>query len=302
VTVLVTGAGGFVGSHVVRKLAADGSPVAALLRPGGSRRRLEGLDEVRVLEADLADSGAVAAVLEQVRPRAVIHCAWYAEPGRYLEGRENLVSLASSLTFCEQLGEAGCKHLVGVGTCAEYDLRQSPLREDTPTRTDTLYAACKLAFFIVASRRLPQLGMGFAWARLFYLYGPYEDERRLVPALVSALLEGREFETTPGEQVRDYLHVLDVAAALCLLSEGRLEGAFNVCSGEPVTIAALLQAVGELLGRPELIHLGALPYREWEPMSVTGDPGRLREEAGWSPKLDLREGLAGTVEWWKRTR
>jgi nucleoside-diphosphate-sugar epimerase len=302
VTVLVTGATGFVGSQVVRQLIAS-DDVAALVRPGGDRRRLEGItDKIQILEADLGDTAAVAAQLSRCRPSACIHAAWYAEPGKYLVAPENLDSLRASLALLEELARAGCEHVVGVGTCFEYQMATAPLNEDSPTKPTTLYAAAKLAFNLVAGQRLAQLGIGMAWARLFYLYGPFEDERRLVPAAIKALTAGREFATTSGEQVRDYLHIADVASALCELSRNKLAGAFNVCSGEPVTIAGLTQTLGELVGRPELIRLGAYPNREWDPAYVCGDNHKLRTQARWSPRHTLREGLADTVEWWKGTR
>ena len=300
-TVLVTGATGFVGSHVVRSLVASGTDVAILVRAGASRQRLDGVVErVQVLEGDLADGVAVERLLEGVRPEACIHAAWYAEPGKYLDSPQNLDSLRSSLDLIERLANAGCKHVVGVGTCFEYAMQDTPLTEDSPTGPFTLYAAAKLAFYLVAAQRAEQLGMGLAWGRLFYLYGPYEDERRLVPAAIKALRSGREFPATTGEQVRDYLHVEDVAAGLCAMSHHRLSGVFNVSSCEPVTIAGLMRTLGELLGRPELIRLGALPPRDWDPAYVCGDNQRLRTEAHWSPRYSLRDGLAQTIEWWKK--
>ena len=300
-TVLVTGATGFVGSHVVRSLVASGTDVAILVRAGASRQRLDGVVErVQVLQGDLADGVAVERLLEGVRPEACIHAAWYAEPGKYLDSTQNLDSLRSSFDLIESLAKAGCKHVVGVGTCFEYAMQDTPLTEDSPTGPFTLYAAAKLAFYLVAAQRAEQLGMGLAWGRLFYLYGPYEDERRLVPAAIKALSSGREFPATTGEQVRDYLHVEDVAAGLCAMSHHRLGGVFNVSSCEPVTIAGLMRTLGELLGRPELIRLGALPPRDWDPAYVCGDNQRLRTEAHWSPRYSLRDGLAQTIEWWKK--
>ena len=300
-TVLVTGATGFVGSHVVRKLVTSGQDVAIIVRPDSSRRRLEGVvEQIQVLEGDLSDGPATARLVEQCSPAACIHAAWYAEPGKYLASPRNIDSLRSSLELLESLVAVGCKHVVGVGTCFEYAMRDTPLDEESPSGPFTLYAAAKLAFYLVAAQRAALAGMGLAWARLFYLYGPYEDGRRLMPAAISALSAGREFPSTSGEQVRDYLHVEDVASALCAMSERRLDGAFNVSSCEPVTIAGLMRTLGELIGRPELIRMGALPPRDWDPAYVCGDNQKLRSKADWSPRYTLREGLVQTIEWWKK--
>jgi nucleoside-diphosphate-sugar epimerase len=299
-TVLVTGATGFVGSEVVRHLVAAGEDVAVITLPGSSLHRLDGVvDRLRVLEGDLADGAGIARLLDGCRPDACIHAAWYAEPGKYLSSSHNLDSLRSSLDLLENLARAGCTHVVGVGTCFEYEMQTGPLTEDSPTRPSTLYAAAKLAFNLVAAQRAAQLGMGFAWARLFYLYGPNEDERRMVPAAIKALMSGREFFAVSGDQVRDYLHVADVASGLCALSRKSLGGAFNVCSSRPVTVGDLLGTLVDLLGRPELIRLGAMANRDWDPAYVCGDNQRLRTEANWAPEYALRDGLAQTISWWK---
>jgi nucleoside-diphosphate-sugar epimerase len=185
-----------------------------------------------------------------------------------------------------------------VGTCAEYDTDRGFLREDGPTKPSTLYAATKLSMNLIGQQMAALAGIDFAWARIFYLYGPDEDERRVVPALIRALLQGKHFPATKGEQVRDYLHVDDIAAGLRLLLERGANGNFNISSGEPVTMRRLMEIIGEATGRSELIEYGALPYRDWDPRFICGDSQRLRA-LGWSAKYGLKEGIAETVHWWR---
>jgi nucleoside-diphosphate-sugar epimerase len=294
--VLVTGASGFIGSHVVRQLIRSGNEVAALTSPNKPSWRLHDLSgtfreipkRINEVQAELAD----------FKPQVALHLAWYAEPGRYLTSPQNIPMLVDSLGLLQSLIAAGCEHIVMVGTCAEYDTNIGWLHEDSPTRPETIYAATKLSLGVVGTHLATAAGVGFTWARLFYLYGPYEDERRLVPGLIKTLLNGEQFKATAGEQVRDYLHVEDVAAALCLLALGGHSGVFNVASGVPITMGYLMETIAAQIQRGGAIQLGALPYRDWEPQFICGDNRRLRA-VGWTPRFGLHDGLKQTIEWWQ---
>jgi len=300
--VFVTGASGFIGSHVTRALLATGHEVAALARNNDSLWRLNDVaGKFTLLRGDLADLAALRPALAQWRPQASVHLAWYAEPGKYLHSPENIPSLVASLALLEALAQVGCRQVVAAGTCAEYEASRSSLPEDHPTRPATLYAAAKLSLCLMGQFLAAAAGTHFAWGRVFHLYGPYEDERRLAPAAIRTLLRGEPFPATAGEQVRDYAHVEDVAAAFGVLVEKQASGVFNVASGVPVTTRQLLETVGELVGRRELIQFGALPYRDWEPMFICGDNRRLRA-LGWAPRHELREGLSETIAWWRDRR
>jgi len=299
--VLVTGAAGFIGSHVVRVLLAAGRDVAVVVRPGNPPARLHDVaDRLTTMPRDLADPAALRPDLAAWRPDACIHLAWYAEPGKYLSAPENVPALVASLGLLDELIGVGCGQVVMAGTCAEYDTDVGFLREDGPTRPLTLYAASKLSLSLLAGQVAAAAGIELAWARLFYLYGPGEDERRLVPALIGALSRGEEFPASAGTQVRDYLHVADVAGALCALAERRVGGVVNVCSGVPVTMRQVMETVGELVGGADRIRFGALPERAWDPPFICGDNRRLRAATDWRPRYPtLRAGLADTAERWR---
>jgi nucleoside-diphosphate-sugar epimerase len=296
---LVTGGGGFVGARAVRALASEGRRVAVIVMPGESLWRLGDLrGRLEVFEADLADRDRVGSIVREWRPAAALHCAWYAEPGLYLESLKNIDCMTQSVRLVEDLIAANCRRIVMVGTCAEYDTKTDCVAEDDPVRPTTLYAAAKLATRLVVEPLAAQGGAVLAWARLFFLYGPDEDPRRMIPALIRALLEGREFPATDGDQVRDYLHVDDVAAGLAAVLGSGVSGVFNICSGEGIQVRRIMQMIGDQVGRPELIRFGAQPRRDWEPQSICGENSRLRS-LGWRSSRDLAEGLRETIEYWR---
>lgn len=287
--VLVTGAAGFVGAHVVRALLERAREVVAAVRAPDAAPRLDGLRARRVA-LDLDRPGRAARTLDQVRPAVVVHLAWYARPRDYGTSLANVASLLGSAALFEAAAERGLR-VVGAGTCLEYAPASRALREDDPTRPASLYAACKLAA-LVAGRALAETrGGAFAWARLFHLHGPGEDGERLLPRIARALRAGQTFDLSAGDQVRDHLHVSDAAAALVTLAESDARGVFNVCSGRPLALRDLALQLGEVMGRPELLRFGAHPAPPPETRFLHGDNAHLRA-LGWEPaRTDLRADL-----------
>lgn len=296
--VLITGASGFIGSYVTRALIDSGHDVLVLAVPDDDLWRLQDvLANVSVVRGTLQDTHNLQVKIHEWKPTACLHLAWYAEPGKYLNSTENLNSLQGSLNLLQILAETGCRQFVGAGTCAEYEMKKEMLAEIDKVKPETLYAASKLSFQMVGEQLAKEFGLHFAWGRIFFLYGEKEDPRRLVPAAVLALQKGEVFPASQGEQVRDYLHIADIANAFLTLVEKQSEGIFNICSSQPLTIRNLLIKIGELTGKPHLISHGALPYREWEPMFICGNNDKLKS-LGWVPKISLEQGLQQVIQWW----
>lgn len=293
---LVTGASGFIGRPTLPHLRARGHEVHALARVVPDHPQ----SGVVWHRCDLLDVGAVEEVFARVRPTNLLHLAWYAKPQDWWTSRENIRWVEATLHLLRTFAATGGRRAVISGSCAEYEDARGFCSEDvTPIRPGTLYGVCKAAVQSVAQAAAPSLGISLAWGRVFAVYGPAENEQRLAAAVITSLLRGEHARCTRGTQIRDYLYSGDVADAMVHLIDSDFEGAVNVGSGTPIAVRDLVNRIGLLLGREELIDLGALPSKPDEAPMVVADVRRLGTEVGWRPTHSLDEGLVETIEWWR---
>jgi nucleoside-diphosphate-sugar epimerase len=296
--VLLTGASGFVGRHCLPALLAQGYEVHAVAFPKHAPPAEP--PEVRWHQADLLDESQVSVLLTRVQPTHLLHCAWYAVPGKYWTATENFRWVEAGKYLLQAFADHGGQRVVGVGSCAEYDWRDGHCSElATPLNPATTYGACKHAFQLFLTDFSKHAKLSAAWARLFFLYGPHEPAERLVASVIKSILQEQPTLCTHGRQIRDFLFVQDAADALVALLDSDVMGPVNIASGEAVSVADVVQMIADQLGRPDLVRLGALPASENEPPLLLADVARLRDEVGWSPRYDLASGIAETINWWK---
>lgn len=297
--VLVTGASGFLGRQSVPMLLAAASDVHALV---GSRQ-VPFPPGVQVHRCNLHDGQEVAQLIARLRPTHLLHLAWNTAPGTFWTAPDNLDWLASSLHLVRCFAAQGGRRLVIAGTCAEYQSGPEPLHETrTPCRPSTLYGCCKQALHVALDGYARQEGLSLGWARLFGLFGPFEQPERMVASSLLALLSGQPVRCTSGLQERDFLHVQDAASALVTFLQSGVEGPVNIGSGQAVSIRQLIQTLADTVGGPASIEFGAWPLPCHEPPRVLADVGRLRDELGWTPALTLSAGLADAARWWREER
>ena len=293
--VLVTGASGYVGRQTLAPLARLGFEVHGLAR--------RPLDEAacRWHALDLFDAEALAAALAAIRPSHLLHLAWTTEHGKFWTDPANETWRAATLDLVDRFIAAGGQRCVIAGSGTEYDWSgTAPLSEGrTPLNPATPYGQAKAATFRAVQAKAAAAGLAYAHARLFFSYGPFEQPQRLVPLIIRALLKGEPARLTSGTQVRDFLDVRDVGRCLALLLASDVEGAVNVASGAGVSVARIARLLGDLIGRPELIQLGALTLPREEPSSIVADVSRLVAEVGAKPEITLEQGLADTLAWWR---
>jgi nucleoside-diphosphate-sugar epimerase len=295
--VLITGAGGFIGSHCLEALLEKGFSVHAVSARG---RRNNYREQVEWHHADLHNAEHVLRLIASVKPEYLLHLAWDVTHGIYWRSLENLRWVKTSLNLLQAFVDGGGRRALLVGSCAEYDWNYGYCTEElTPVQPGTLYGVCKDALHRVAAAAACEKEVSLAWARLFFLFGPGEHRDRLVPSVINSLLQGEEALCTHGEQIRDYIYVKDAASALAALLDSEVEGAVNIASGRPVVLKDLINMAAELTGRPDLVRLGAIAVEPDDQQLLLANTRRLNEEVGWYPRYDLKQGLNETVRWWR---
>jgi nucleoside-diphosphate-sugar epimerase len=293
--VLLTGAGGFLGSRALAALLEAGHEVHAVGRGEPPVNSAAVWHRV-----DLTDPPAAETFVREVGAERLLHMAWYVEHGRYWQAPENLVWVEATLRLLRAFVDGGGRRAVIAGTCAEYGWSLDRYSEATaPLEPATLYGVAKDATRRVAERFAVNAGIELAWGRVFTPYGPGEAPGRLLPSVIRPLLAGEAAPAPDGEQVRDLMYVEDVGGAFAAILDSQVQGALNVGSGRSTPIRELISVAAEAVGRPELIQWGALPRREGEPRELVADVGRLEHEVGFHPRVGLREGIERTVAWWR---
>ena len=299
--ILVTGAAGMIGSHLARRLLADGVQVTAMVRPGGSRIRLQGLENrMEIRNVDMTDEAAVRKTVAQARPEVVFHLAstLWAGPRAADATTHAKVNVLGSVYLLEAIREFTGSKIIFTGTAATYG-SGSLLDEERRMTPNTIYGASKAAasIFIQTYGRL--YGMSTVALRLFMPYGPWEHPDRLIPSVILAALEGRDIPMTLGTQQRDLVYVDDVVEALVLaavkpVSPGTV---LNIGSGTGRPVREVVEQLLALMGNPVKPLIGVVPMRPDEIMEMSADITLARTSLGWEPRTPLAEGLSKTIAW-----
>ncbi len=301
---LVTGASGFVGAWLVRRLVGEGYPTAVLARPSSDLWRIQPwLPKVTRICGELEEIARAAGAIQDFAPDVVFHLAWTGGNSRRYNDDPVQVygNVPGSLQLLRMAAGSGAKVFVNMGSCVEYGTYSVPVRETDPVRPINLYGAAKHAVESLCVHLALPLGLRFASLRLFWAYGPADDDARLLPSVIRKLLNGERQAMTPGEQVWDYLYIEDVVDALLRVAETPgAQGIFNLGSGEPQRLRSVVELVASHMAEAmPLLGFGDMAYPAGQIMHLQAEIDRLKQATGWQPRTPLAEGLAQTVRWYK---
>jgi nucleoside-diphosphate-sugar epimerase len=294
--ILLTGAGGFIGSAVLPLLLQTGHDVTVLTRPASVTTIRQTLTTAghscQFLPAEPADW---AQAVGQDSFELCLHLAWIATPGLYLTSPENETFADATLALAEQLYAQGTRHFIGTGTCIEYAPGiTAPCQENhTPTGPLSPYGQAKLRTCQGLQALAETAGAGWTWARIFYPYGIGEHPARTASTFLRTLAAGQPLSLKTGASIKDWIEINDLASALLHLTRTGPQGIINLGTGTPASILDLALLAARLThADPALVQNtgdGTDPYA-----FHLADPTKLFS-TGWSPAIPLEIGLVSLL-------
>lgn len=206
-------------------------------------------------------------------------------------------NLKASIDLYQLTEEIGRSLFVGLGSQAEYGPQSGRIHESDPAKPVELYGAAKYATGLILQRTANITNRPFSWLRLFSSYGPNDDPSWLIPYLINCLLVGETPSLTDAEQIWDYLHVDDAAAAIVAVIDSDARGFFNLGSGQARVLREIITMIRDQINPSIPLGFGKLPYRFGQVMHLEADNSALLRATKWLPKVSLEEGLASTIAW-----
>lgn len=302
--ILITGASGFIGSHLLRILVSMDRNVHIIVRSSNFWRIRDVIHETHVHFVDLTDHKRLCRVISDIKPHIVYHLAAYGVNYNQKDTQTLFkVNVSATMSLLEALSKCDVHKLIVCGSCFEYGDISGIITQKTPPDPVSIYGASKTVEVMVTKIIAKISGIPYVVCRPFGVYGPYEPPDRIIPYTFISIIDGKPLKYTGGKQIRDYTYVGDVASALVKaagVKEKSLE--VNICSNEPIRLKKLVSTAMKIAGSRQKAEWGAIPYRADESRSLVGDNSATKKFLHWEPSVPLEEGLEKTYRWFKENK
>ncbi len=308
-SVLVTGAGGFIGSHLVERLHAEGAKVRAFVRynsrgEAGLLRQLppETLSQLEIIGGDIRDSSAIFTASEGVD--VIFHLgALISIPYSYVHPREVTESnIIGTLNVLEAARHHKTARVIHTSTSEVYGTaRYAPINEAHPLQGQSPYSASKIGADKLAESFHLSFNLPVVTVRPFNTFGPRQSARAVIPTIITQALAGKVIKLGNLDTTRDFTYVEDTVEGFlkAAQADGALGGTFNLGTGSEIRVGELAEKIISATGTQARVQVEALRLRpdKSEVLRLISDNSLAKQSLGWSPRFSLDEGLGRTIAW-----
>jgi nucleoside-diphosphate-sugar epimerase len=299
---IITGATGFVGANLARRLLREGHEVHLLVRPDCKRWRIESIErDVRRIDVDLHDAQKVAGAVASIRPDWIFHLAAY---GAYSsqKDREEMVrtNVQGTLHLLEACLKSEFEAFVNTGSSSEYGFKDHAPAESEPIVPNSDYAVTKAGATYFCGQMARRHKLHIPTLRLYSVYGPFEEPTRLMPTLIVKGLKGVLPPLVQPELAHDYVAADDVCDAYMLAATKKSNEPgpiYNVGTGIQTTMKQVVDIARKVLKIQAEPQWGSMENRSWDTHVWVANPDKIQKELGWMPRTTFEEGFGRMVEW-----
>ena len=304
--VLITGATGFIGSHLTRRLLKEGTEIHILIKKDSNIYRIKDIIEnLAVWQGDVQDYPSLYYCIKKSNPRIIFHLATLRNVTRNMKLIEPMIdiNIKGTLNIFRGLIEnkTRIKCFINTGTCEEYGGAPAPFYESQREMPVSPYSASKVAATYFCQMISKTINLPIIILRPFLTYGPFQDTDMFIPSLINHCLCGKDFPMTEGNQTRDFIYVDDIVDAYLLAATfpNAIGEIINIGSGIEYRIKDVAKKIVNMMGKSIRLLLGALPKRPGETSHFFCDNEKAKRLLNWSPRVNLDEGLEKTIRWYK---
>ncbi|MFT6765298.1 MAG: UDP-glucuronate decarboxylase [Alteromonas naphthalenivorans] len=283
--IIITGANGFIGRHLIPFFEQEYQLYGFYLEHNTT---IEKFPYINWIKVNLKDFMATSHAIKEISPDGLIHLAWNIQDPNYQTSIENFEWVAASLNIIKAFGENKGKRLLIAGSCIEYDWGRTNFSEKCSHLNWQLpYANAKNSLHKMTQCLSSLYSFSYVWTRIFYLYGPHQPSRCLIPSIINNLSQDKKIQCNDSSQFLDYLHVHDVAQGIYKAFISDHNGPINICSSQGTKVKDIALALAEKLNKKTLITLKkdrSLKH------SIIGT-NTLLTQLNWQQTLSLQKGL-----------
>lgn len=308
-TIFLTGAPGFIGSHLLKRLTKEGCEVHISVRNSSSLWRIEDVvDNCFCHTIDLTDFVNVKSLIKKIKPDIIFHLAAYGVDYRQQNIHQAVdININASINLFELFLENKGFRFIHTGSCFEYGHKDTPISEADLPNPRSVYGITKAATVQLLSLMSKQAQRGnLVILRPFGVFGEFESDYRFFPLVIDKLSRKLLLQMTGGEQVRDYIYVDDLIDAYIMAAvvplQNRVE-IMNIGTGKGILLKEIAFNIAKQLGANEnLLQFEVLPYRSDEIMYSVANIEKAKNILGWKPKTSLEKGIENMIRWYKRRK
>lgn len=302
-TVLLSGATGFLGSHLAEYFSLNGHKVLALVRNSSDLTRVKEFRNDNLVLVN-TDTDNHIKLLTEHRPSCFIHTAWQ---GVSVEGRndpkvqnENIV-LTRRLLFLAQTLKI--KKVIALGSQAEYGNFHGRISEDAVCKPISAYGKAKLATLDMLRVFCEEHSMQWYWIRIFSVYGTREKKDWLIPSVIRSLLNGEAMDLTACEQRYDYLYAKDFWHAVMKVVQANVgSGIFNLGSNTSIRLREMIEKIKTMAGSSSVLNFGALPYRPDQVMHMEGDSTKFNAQFHFEAETSFEKNMEQLISYYRNQK